>query len=404
MSFSLEALQTSPAVESADARAWDTADQLGLRLWAQLSAENPGLAAKPVLTIGDNFGALTLGICAQDENPASQVRAFQDLLLARQALLQNTQNLEECLPVKPVAVSLEPESFAGVGTVVMRLPKDLRLLDLYAQMIATFADKDVQVIAVGKIKHMTRSMNEVLKKYFGEVKASLGWKKSRALLASSSLPQTLPEGEGATGWKLPFTYASDAQTGISFASLPGVFSAGRLDIGTRFLLQNLTEQTVPETGIAADLGCGTGVVAAKLMQLRPQLQILATDVSSLAVLSTQKTMQMNLQSLDDSEGESLERASQYRAVQADGLAQCEPDSLDLVVCNPPFHAEYEITTQISEKLFRQAHRALKPGGKMITVYNTHLQYRPLLERVVGPTRQLGRNAKFTLVLSTVLPS
>lgn len=403
MTISLELLQTKMAPTSESALAYDTADQLGLRLLEEMVAEDGNLLTKPLLTLGDNFGALTLGAChifssVPGEAPVGQVRVFQDSLLATAALEKNCETLCGSLRVRPVSGALEPQLFEGAQTVLMRLPKDLRLLDLYAQMIAAFADPDVQIIAVGKVKHMTRSMNDVFKKYFGQVKASLGWKKSRALLAASPLKSG---SINAAEWKLPFTYTEDAQTGIRFASLPGVFSAGRLDIGTRFLLQNLTEQTVPEAGRAADLGSGTGAITAKLMQLRPKLDILATDVSSLAVLSTKETIELNLRMASDHEEPP---SGQYKVVQADGLGECEESGLDLVVCNPPFHLEYEVTTGISEKLFRQAARALKPGGQMITVFNSHLQYRPLLERLVGPTRQLGRNAKFTLVISTVLPS
>jgi 16S rRNA (guanine1207-N2)-methyltransferase len=34
------------------------------------------------------------------------------------------------------------------------------------------------------------------------------------------------------------------------------------------------------------------------------------------------------------------------------------------------------------------------------VWNSALQYRPVLERVVGPTRQVARDRKFTVTVST----
>jgi 16S rRNA (guanine1207-N2)-methyltransferase len=34
------------------------------------------------------------------------------------------------------------------------------------------------------------------------------------------------------------------------------------------------------------------------------------------------------------------------------------------------------------------------------VWNSALQYRPILERVVGPTRQVARDRKFTVTMST----
>jgi len=52
------------------------------------------------------------------------------------------------------------------------------------------------------------------------------------------------------------------------------------------------------------------------------------------------------------------------------------------------------------KLIEAAARVLAPGGELWTVYNSHLQYRPSLERLVGPTREAGRNPKFTVTASS----
>jgi len=41
-----------------------------------------------------------------------------------------------------------------------------------------------------------------------------------------------------------------------------------------------------------------------------------------------------------------------------------------------------------------------PGGELWCVWNSHLRYRSLLERLVGPTRQVARNPKFTVTAST----
>ena len=42
-----------------------------------------------------------------------------------------------------------------------------------------------------------------------------------------------------------------------------------------------------------------------------------------------------------------------------------------------------------------AGRALAPGGELWCVWNSHLGYRPLLDRI-GETRQVSRNAKFVV--------
>ena len=85
---------------------------------------------------------------------------------------------------------------------------------------------------------------------------------------------------------------------------------------------------------------------------------------------------------------------------ADGLELLADASERLVVLNPPFHSDAALHTGIAAHLFADAARVLAPGGELWCVWNSHLRYRPLLERTVGPTRQIARNAKFTVTAST----
>jgi len=43
---------------------------------------------------------------------------------------------------------------------------------------------------------------------------------------------------------------------------------------------------------------------------------------------------------------------------------------------------------------------LRPGGELWCVWNSGMRYRGDLERLVGPTRQVARDAKFTVTVST----
>ena len=59
-----------------------------------------------------------------------------------------------------------------------------------------------------------------------------------------------------------------------------------------------------------------------------------------------------------------------------------------------------MTEGIAPRMFADAARVLRPGGELWTVWNSALLYRPVLERLVGPTRQIARNSKFTVTAST----
>jgi 16S rRNA (guanine1207-N2)-methyltransferase len=70
------------------------------------------------------------------------------------------------------------------------------------------------------------------------------------------------------------------------------------------------------------------------------------------------------------------------------------------VCNPPFHLGTSVNAGASLRLFQAAGRVLQPQGQLWTVFNSHLPYRSQLNHAVGPTRVIGRNAKFTVAVST----
>ena len=89
-----------------------------------------------------------------------------------------------------------------------------------------------------------------------------------------------------------------------------------------------------------------------------------------------------------------------RVVRDDGLGGQPDDSADLVLLNPPFHSDAAVTAQLAPRLFADAARVLRPGGEVWCVWNSHLRYRAQLERIVGRTRQVARNAKFTITAST----
>jgi 16S rRNA (guanine1207-N2)-methyltransferase len=51
------------------------------------------------------------------------------------------------------------------------------------------------------------------------------------------------------------------------------------------------------------------------------------------------------------------------------------------------------------RLFAEAGRVLKPGGELWVVANRHLSYKAALRAFVGSTREIRRNAKFTVTAS-----
>jgi 16S rRNA (guanine1207-N2)-methyltransferase len=164
------------------------------------------------------------------------------------------------------------------------------------------------------------------------------------------------------------------------------FAGTSVDIGTRLLLSVL-DHAAPDARTAIDLGCGTGVLATALAMRRPSIRVTATDQSAAAVASAAATASAN------------DVGSRVAVVRDDSLGGQPDASADLILLNPPFHIGSAVHTGIAHRMFDDAGRVLAPGGELWTVWNSHLGYRAALERAVGPTRQIARNAKFTVTAS-----
>src|SRR5450631_4320111 len=372
--FSFEALARFPDLQADNLVAVDATDRLVL---TEAATAIGATTSGQVVVVGDRYGAMTLGALAL--HGARDVRVHQDLITGEQALANNS--IRVGLTGGYRQLPLAPELFAGATVVLGQLPKSLDALREIAQLAAAHADADVKVFLGGRVKHMTHAMNEVLNNSFADVRASLAQQKSRFLTASG--PQPAVE-TGATEYPLR---AHHLDLDLWVCAHGAAFAGTRLDIGTRFLLEFL-DLMGPTADTAVDLGCGTGVIAATLARARPHLSVLATDESAGAVSSALATAAANGLS---------ERVAVLRD---DAMSNLPGASVDLIVCNPPFHLRTAVHAGASLRLFQGAGRVLQPQGQLWTVFNSHLPYRSQLNHAVGPTRVIGRNTKFTVTMST----
>lgn len=361
------ALRRWPDVEDPTLLAHDASDAL------ILDEAVDGRLPADVVVIGDRHGALTLGAL---HDGAEHVRVHQDSIVGERALAANAEAIGES---RFSHHELDASLVEGARLVLLQLPRSLDELDEIAELIATHADERVRLVAGGRVKHMSMSMNALLGRSFRSVHATLGRRKSRVLRA---------EGPRRPGVSWPRSRQHQvAGRPLTVVAHGGAFAGTSIDIGAQTLLAHL--DTMPDAPAgpdgfgAVDLASGTGVLGVALALARPGLRVLATDASAAAVRSTLATAEAN------------GVADRVVARQADGLDDVPDASAPLILLNPPFHIGAAVHTGIAERLIADAARALSPGGELWCVWNSHLGYRPLLDRI-GETRQVSRNAKFVV--------
>ncbi len=362
------ALSRRPDVEAENLMAYDATDRLLLNTASE--HVSPGTR---MTVIGDRYGALTLG--ALSGLGVEHVRVHQDLYTGRLALQRNAKATD--MEGRFTSHELGRELLDGSQLVLLQLPKSLAELEEIADAVARYAAPDAVLLAGGRVKHMSVGMNAVLERFFGTVQPQLARHKSRIVLARNPQQPADPP---------PFPLvASLPELGLTVKAHGAVFSGVRLDIGTRYLLTFLDR--MPPVSRVVDLGCGTGILAAMYSRRNPAARLIATDQSAAAVASAKETIAANgLQ-------------ERIEVVHDDAMSKLAAGSADLILLNPPFHIGAGVHAGAAVKMFEAAARVLAPGGELWTVYNSHLQYRAALERLIGPTTEIGRNPKFTVTRS-----
>lgn len=372
--FPYSRLRRWPDVEADNLQAHDATDVLLVERALALTEER-GLSGGEVAVIGDEYGAITLALA---DAGLRGIRVHQDLATGRRALARNAEDLGLD---GFHSHELDAELLAGARLVLLQLPKALAELEQIADAVARWAAPDVALIAGGRVKHMTLAQNEVLGRSFDRVQAERAARKSRLLVAEG--PREVPEAP-----PFPVTAAHDGFTLVAFG---GAFAGARIDIGTRVLLDVLgsgaLRQPQGPSPSVIDLGCGTGALAIAYALAHPDARVIATDRSAAAVASARASVVAN------------GLADRVTVTHDDAASELPDAGADVVLLNPPFHLGNSIHVGAATRLFEAAARLLKPGGELLTVFNSSLAYRSELTRLIGPTEQLRRTPKFTVTRS-----
>ena len=140
---------------------------------------------------------------------------------------------------------------------------------------------------------------------------------------------------------------------------PGLFSWDRIDPGTALLADHLPEFS----GRGADLGCGLGALAHRILASARVKSLVMVDVDRRAV-------DLCARNVSD---------SRAKLVWEDVRRLPKPEPLDFVVMNPPFHDGGREDKGLGIAFIQRAAEFLRPGGACWLVANRHLPYEAALE-------------------------
>ncbi|AXP05378.1 class I SAM-dependent methyltransferase [Pseudomonas fluorescens] len=354
-----------PEQQNEPLQAFDAADEY---LLAYLAEQQPSAQTR-VLVLNDGFGALAASLAGK-----VQVTSSNDSFLALQALEKNLVRNGRPFDAVPTLPASEPPT-GPFDRVLVKVPKTLALLEEQLIRLQGQLAPGAQVIAGAMIKHLPRAAGDLLERYIGPVQASLAQKKARLLI---STPQAKPPSVSP----YPTRYWLD-EPKIELLNHANVFCREGLDIGTRAFLPHLPKNL--GTARVADLGCGNGVLAIASALQNPDAHYTLVDESYMAVQSAAENWRAAL-----GDREVIIRAG-------DGLAGQEAQSLDVVLCNPPFHQQQVVGDFLAWRMFQQAREALVVGGALYIVGNRHLGYHSKLARLFRGVEQVAATPKFVIL-------
>lgn len=362
----LEDLQREPEHRGETLQAFDAADEYLLNA---LSGQNLPSSSR-ILILNDSFGALA---CALSRHFA--VVSSGDSHLAHQALLKNLQRHPSPTTERVQFVPSSQEWQGPFDRVLIRIPKTLALLEEQLIRLQGHLAEGAQVLAGSMIKHLPQGAGVLLERYIGPVQASLAVKKARLL-------QVQPSVKTQAVSPYPSLYQLE-QPNITLRNHANLFSREGLDIGTRAFLPHLPQTSGPQQ--VADLGCGNGVLGICYALRNPEAKLILVDESYMAVQSAQE----NWLSICGNRPVDI--------FAADGLSTLVPQSVDRVLCNPPFHQQQVVGDFLAWRMFQQAHRTLKKGGDLWIVGNRHLGYHVKLRKLFSRVEQVAATAKFVVL-------
>lgn len=370
-----------PRQQDANLQAWDAADEhLILSLTendiSAITSQYRLRSFKNLAILNDSFGALTCSLSAHTAQLAHPLCIWvqSDAKTSVQGIQQNLQNNQ--IPSEHIHWLTSTETLPDtLDAVLMKLPKNLHYFTQQLQHLSQVLPSGTPILIAAKAKSINAALLNTLKQNLGSASASLTYKKTRVITCISD-GHIRPPHEAST-WPVP-------EYQLTLHNLSNVFAANKLDIGARFMLENIPKGNFNHI---VDLGCGNGILGLRAAQLFPDANIHFVDDSNMAVTSAIQNWQAN-------DFPSEQGHFYWSDCLSELPSEIEPE---LILCNPPFHQGEAITDHIAWQMFLDAKRRLAEGGILHVVGNRHLAYHVKLKRIFKNCTTIASNGKFVIL-------
>jgi 16S rRNA (guanine1207-N2)-methyltransferase len=171
---------------------------------------------------------------------------------------------------------------------------------------------------------------------------------------------------------------------LSVSTEPSLFSKDGLDIGTRFLLETVGRDQLLSFERLLDIGCGWGAIGITAASINQTGEVVMTDIDTRAVrLAQENANRLNLQ----------DRVSAVATTDIKVI----PGNFDLMLSNPPFHAD---TPELMQLFTGMRDKLAKKGQLYFVVEKTYLKkLTDIAQNVFGKVTVVAEdpNIKFSVL-------
>ena len=181
-----------------------------------------------------------------------------------------------------------------------------------------------------------------------------------------------------------------AINGTHLLTVPGIFSADKIDTGSLLLAEILEKESW--FGSVADLGAGYGFLSHVILSTTRQ------KIKNLCLYELDhRALECAKLNLTESNKNEKTKIEYHWTDVTESVPHQRP--FDTVIMNPPFHEAQDASFTLGKTFIKQAANILKPGGTLYIVANLHLPYEQTLLENFRSHRLIKEDHGFKIYLA-----